>query len=109
MAEKNFFMVKPYGEDSIDNEHWVCGVGPDFEDETGNDMTWEITGRLMEIFPDGDDRGNRIEIHRPPTEDELIRLKNLAVEFGVELKTEVRSEEQYQEMRREQRKRADRL
>lgn len=108
-SEKNSFRISPYSSDLSSNEHWIMARGPDlcFEDDP-REMTFAIVGRLKEIFPDGDDRGTRVEIRHMPTEEELTRLRNLAAEFGADLEAELRNEEQYREMRRERQGRSGR-
>lgn len=103
--------VQPYVANSIDNEHWIIARGEGFEDDRDGlrQMSGEITAELQEIFEDGSLRGDRIEIYREPTEDEIKKLEALAESRGATFsanvrKSELRSETERGEQGRSQRK-----
>jgi len=101
-SEAKKISIQPYGDDSVGNEHWIYVHGDEFEDARG-DMSLEMEARILEIFPDGDGRGTRVEISRQPTEAELERLQTLASEVGAETEFEIRTNEQYEELRKARR------
>lgn len=104
MNKERKIWIKPYGTDSVGNEHWIYATGDELEDESG-DMTWEMEDRIKEIFPDGSGRGSRFEIHHQPTEEELMRLRALATELNATFESEIRPREAYEEMRNSQKRR----
>ncbi len=88
--------IYPYLVDQSSNEHFIVAVGGEFDSEDGETdgaTSWD----LLQIFPDGENRGSRIEIHRAPTQEELKQVEEYAVLRGAQVEFRVQSNEEWSE------------
>ena len=87
---KCYMRVFPYDAgSSIGNEHWI-------DHDLPMDLAWELSQLISGLC----DRGDRFELYRCPTDEELRLLENFCSEHEIDwMPPSIRTDEQFQQGR----------